>query len=120
MYRILIAKPGLDGHDRGAKVIVRALRDAEALPPLDEFAESNSSGGGAGSKSGGPAIPTVAELLMLKTMQVDLLAETVELGASQDFDREPSEHELAAIETLGKRQAEIRRLAELVTKKAGQ
>ena len=27
-YRILIAKPGLDGHDRGAKVIARALRDA--------------------------------------------------------------------------------------------
>ena len=26
--RILIAKPGLDGHDRGAKVIVRALQDA--------------------------------------------------------------------------------------------
>jgi methylmalonyl-CoA mutase C-terminal domain/subunit len=26
--RILIAKPGLDGHDRGAKVIVRALREA--------------------------------------------------------------------------------------------
>jgi methylmalonyl-CoA mutase C-terminal domain/subunit len=26
--RILIAKPGLDGHDRGAKVLVRALRDA--------------------------------------------------------------------------------------------
>lgn len=28
MIRILIAKPGLDGHDRGAKVICRALRDA--------------------------------------------------------------------------------------------
>jgi methylmalonyl-CoA mutase C-terminal domain/subunit len=27
-FRVLIAKPGLDGHDRGAKVIVRALRDA--------------------------------------------------------------------------------------------
>ena len=27
-YRIVIAKPGLDGHDRGAKVIARALRDA--------------------------------------------------------------------------------------------
>ena len=26
--RILVAKPGLDGHDKGAKVIVRALRDA--------------------------------------------------------------------------------------------
>ncbi|MBN1890144.1 MAG: cobalamin B12-binding domain-containing protein [Thermoflexales bacterium] len=27
-FRILIAKPGLDGHDRGAKIIARALRDA--------------------------------------------------------------------------------------------
>ena len=28
MLRILVAKPGLDGHDRGAKVVARALRDA--------------------------------------------------------------------------------------------
>lgn len=27
-FRVLIAKPGLDGHDRGAKIIARALRDA--------------------------------------------------------------------------------------------
>jgi methylmalonyl-CoA mutase C-terminal domain/subunit len=27
IYRILIAKPGLDGHDRGAKVVARGLRD---------------------------------------------------------------------------------------------
>ena len=27
-WRILVAKPGLDGHDRGAKVVARALRDA--------------------------------------------------------------------------------------------
>ena len=27
-HRIVIAKPGLDGHDRGAKVVARALRDA--------------------------------------------------------------------------------------------
>lgn len=27
-YRILVGKPGLDGHDRGAKVIARCLRDA--------------------------------------------------------------------------------------------
>lgn len=27
-YRIVVAKPGLDGHDRGVKVIARALRDA--------------------------------------------------------------------------------------------
>lgn len=28
MPRVIIAKPGLDGHDRGAKVVARALRDA--------------------------------------------------------------------------------------------
>ena len=27
-YRIIVAKPGLDGHDRGAKIVARALRDA--------------------------------------------------------------------------------------------
>jgi methylmalonyl-CoA mutase C-terminal domain/subunit len=26
--RVLIGKPGLDGHDRGAKIVARALRDA--------------------------------------------------------------------------------------------
>src|SRR5918995_215977 len=29
--RVIIAKPGLDGHDRGAKVIARALRDADMI-----------------------------------------------------------------------------------------
>ena len=28
ILRVLVAKPGLDGHDRGAKIIARALRDA--------------------------------------------------------------------------------------------
>ena len=27
-YRVVVAKPGLDGHDRGAKIVARALRDA--------------------------------------------------------------------------------------------
>ena len=27
-YRVIVAKPGLDGHDRGARVVARALRDA--------------------------------------------------------------------------------------------
>ncbi len=53
--RILVAKPGLDGHDRGAKVIARALRDAgwathpvsiganamNANPPPEPAPESN-------------------------------------------------------------------------------
>lgn len=28
VYRVVVAKPGLDGHDRGARVLARALRDA--------------------------------------------------------------------------------------------
>ncbi|MGL1236481.1 cobalamin-dependent protein [Vibrio parahaemolyticus] len=28
IIRVLVAKPGLDGHDRGAKVVARGLRDA--------------------------------------------------------------------------------------------
>lgn len=28
LYRVLVAKPGLDGHDRGARIVARALRDA--------------------------------------------------------------------------------------------
>jgi methylmalonyl-CoA mutase C-terminal domain/subunit len=28
MVRVVVAKPGLDGHDRGAKIVARALRDA--------------------------------------------------------------------------------------------
>ena len=27
LIRVIVAKPGLDGHDRGAKVVARALRD---------------------------------------------------------------------------------------------
>ena len=33
--RIMIGKAGLDGHDRGAKIIARALRDACARAPRD-------------------------------------------------------------------------------------
>src|SRR5215216_3372812 len=32
--RVVVAKPGLDGHDRGAKIIARALRDAVGLSIL--------------------------------------------------------------------------------------
>jgi methylmalonyl-CoA mutase C-terminal domain/subunit len=46
-YRVVVAKPGLDGHDRGVKVIARALRDAGfeviytgLLQPPDQVAET--------------------------------------------------------------------------------
>jgi hypothetical protein len=40
--RIMVGKPGLDGHDRGAKIIARALRDAgvEVILRLNERIES--------------------------------------------------------------------------------
>ena len=37
--RVLVAKPGLDGHDRGAKVIARALRDAGIYTGLRQTPE---------------------------------------------------------------------------------
>jgi methylmalonyl-CoA mutase cobalamin-binding domain/chain len=43
--RILIAKPGLDGHDRGAKIIARALRDTcspSAASPMCRFSAAAS------------------------------------------------------------------------------
>ena len=36
--RVLIAKPGLDGHDRGAKVVARALRQAGGAADMEGFA----------------------------------------------------------------------------------
>ena len=48
--RVLVAKPGLDGHDRGAKVVARALRDAgmeviytglrQTVPQIGEAADA--------------------------------------------------------------------------------
>ena len=39
--RVMIAKPGLDGHDRGAKVVARALRDALARGRVTPGASGN-------------------------------------------------------------------------------
>ena len=37
--RVVVAKPGLDGHDRGAKVVARALRDAGIETAIQEDAD---------------------------------------------------------------------------------
>src|SRR5882757_9090441 len=42
--RILVAKPGLDGHDRGAKIIARALREAALQEDVDGIGLSILSG----------------------------------------------------------------------------
>ena len=38
--RVLVAKPGLDGHDRGAKVVARALRDAGIRQTVAQIVEA--------------------------------------------------------------------------------
>ena len=38
--RVLIAKPGLDGHERGARVIARALRDAGGARHSPQYSET--------------------------------------------------------------------------------
>jgi methylmalonyl-CoA mutase C-terminal domain/subunit len=38
--RVVVAKPGLDGHDRGAKIIARALRDAGMETVIQEDADA--------------------------------------------------------------------------------
>ena len=42
--RVLIAKPGLDGHDRGAKIIARALRDLSLVIEHDRFQHTGPDG----------------------------------------------------------------------------
>src|SRR3974390_1523767 len=74
--RVLVAKPGLDGHDRGAKVIARALRDAgmeviytglRQTPEMIVNAALPEDGQGVGlsilSGAHGAIVPRVMELL---------------------------------------------------------
>jgi hypothetical protein len=62
--RILVAKPGLDGHDRGAKVVARALRDAgfEVIyTGLRQTPEQDASAAIRGRRRGRPLDPLGAQ-----------------------------------------------------------
>ncbi|HEX2330958.1 MAG TPA: cobalamin B12-binding domain-containing protein [Candidatus Angelobacter sp.] len=96
--RVLVAKPGLDGHDRGAKVIARALRDAgmEVIyTGLRQTAEMvvNSSlqedvdviGLSILSGAHNAIVPRVAELLKQNKMD-DVLLLVGGIIPEQDFD----------------------------------
>ncbi len=99
--------------------LVRALAEAEALPPTDEFAEGGGGGGASGSDGRGrPPIPTAAELLMIRTIQQDLLADTTQHAVSAT-DVQPTEDQLERIESIGREQRELRLLTEMLVNKAG-
>ncbi len=66
--RVVIAKPGLDGHDRGAKIIARALRDAGmevVYTGLHQTPEQNADALGISILSGAhmTLVPQILELL---------------------------------------------------------
>ncbi len=99
--------------------LIEALRQAQSLPPGDEFAGSQGGGGSGGpSSKSGPAVPTAAELLMIRTMQSDLLDETGALSDLMSEAQNPSEDTLQAVEEIGQRQGELKRLTEMMVKRA--
>ena len=97
------------------ETLIQAIVDTEALPLDTQFVESGD-GGGEGGSLGGKPVPTVAELLVLKSMQVDINQRTQSLYGSIDIHR-ANEQQLQELTVVGEDQAEVGRLAELVTRR---
>ncbi len=98
--------------------LIKAIDDTQELAVDEEFAEAESGGGGGGGQKGqSKPIPTVAELLVLRAMQQDINERTSELGESVSAT-DPSEDDLRKIGRVGEDQAEVRKLAEMVTGRA--
>ncbi len=97
--------------------LIAALVETQNLPATTEFAESDGQGGEDGQTAGAAAVPTVAELLVLKAMQIDINERTRILDSAFRADS-ATESQLRALAILGEDQTEVRRLTELVTEKA--
>ena len=74
-YRVVVAKPGLDGHDRGAKVIARALRDARLRGRLHRPAPDPRAGRAARSSR---RTPTPSGLSMLSGAHLTLVPRVID------------------------------------------
>lgn len=99
--------------------LIGAIRDTEALPLDMSFIETErgQGGGGEGAQMGGKTIPTVAELLVLKAMQIDISERTQQYGEAIDVET-ASEAQLQQLRALGEDQIEVRRLTEMVVNRA--
>ncbi|MEK7730738.1 MAG: hypothetical protein AAB363_02665, partial [Planctomycetota bacterium] len=105
---------------RELEKLIAAVVETQSLPLSTEFAEAERDGGGGeGETASGAAVPTVAELLVLKAMQVDINERTRVLGLQFDVDA-ATETQLRQLTVIGEDQAEVRRLTELVTGRARQ
>jgi methylmalonyl-CoA mutase, C-terminal domain len=98
--RVVVAKPGLDGHDRGAKIIARALRDAgmeviytglHQTPEqiVETVLQEDADAVGLSILSGAhmTLVPRIAELILVVggTIPGDDIPELKELGVAEVF-----------------------------------
>jgi len=104
---------------RELEKLIAAVVETQSLPMSTEFAEAEMDGGGEGDGASAVAVPTVAELLLLKAMQVDINERTRVLGLQFEGDA-ATETQLRQLTVIGEDQAEVRRLAELVAGRARQ
>jgi hypothetical protein len=100
--------------------LISAIDQTQSMPLSTEFVEQSGGGGGegAGAVQGKP-VPTIAELLVLKAMQADICNRTREIGETLD-PVNADELQLREIKMLGEDQAQVRRLTEMVTRRARQ
>ncbi|MGD2111595.1 MAG: hypothetical protein PVI86_19635, partial [Phycisphaerae bacterium] len=104
---------------RELRQLINAIRETETFPLDKEFMEAEQAGGqGQGGGSGDQRpLPTLAELLVLKSMQADINERTRSIHASFDPEQ-ATEAVLSELKIIGEDQAELRRLTERVTEGA--
>lgn len=94
--------------------LITALVQTQTMPLDNEFVEAGESGGSSDAQGSTPNLPTMAELLVLKTLQDDINTRTTTLYSRFDKDH-PSEESLRELSVLGEDQAQVRELTQMVT-----
>ncbi len=97
--------------------LIAALVQTQTMPLDTEFAESGQSGGGSSDAASAPTLPSLTELLVLKTMQDDINARTASMYTRFDAQN-PTEHSLRELTMLGEDQNQVQKLAQMVTDRA--
>jgi len=97
--------------------LIGAVDDTLALPPPDEFADGQSGASGGSSSGDQRPIPHVAELMVLRAMQMDLNQRTRALAGAMN-PRQADESQLDAARRLGVEQEQLRALTSRVTQQA--
>ena len=97
--------------------LIGAVDDTLALPPPDEFADGQSGASGGSSSGDQRPIPHVAELMVLRAMQMDLNRRTSALAGTMN-PQQADEAQLDSARRLGLEQEQLRALTLRVTQQA--